>query len=65
MTKLAKRSWDKSGFAKGVGAVSEGCGTVRWFGPMSMKGKGTASGVRVDCWFWRRISWLSNSDWKS
>jgi hypothetical protein len=44
MTKLARRSWDKSGFAKGVGAVSKGCGTMRWFGSMSMKGKGTCFG---------------------
>jgi hypothetical protein len=41
VTKLARRSWYKSGFTEGVRAVSEGCGTVRWSGSVGMKGKGT------------------------
>jgi hypothetical protein len=41
VSELARRSWDKSGFVTGVGAISEGCGTMRWFGSMGMKSKGT------------------------
>lgn len=40
--KLARRLGEKSGFAEGVGAVSEGVGAVRLFGSVGMKkGKGT------------------------
>jgi hypothetical protein len=38
---LARRFGEKYGFAEGVGAVLEGVGTVRLFGSVGMKGKGT------------------------